>query len=427
VPALEALGGRKVAVDPDRSVAAIFRALESAGATIAPLLDPTILPKAVKNPVELAGHRAAQARDGAAMVRFLRWLEATAPAGGETELSAAARLEAERAASNALVDLSFDTISGAGPNAAIPHYRVDEASNRTIAPDSIYLVDSGGQYRDGTTDITRTVWIGPARLRRKCATGSPACSRAYRPVARRVPAGHQWGPARRAGAPVPVVGGARLCPWHRARRRQLSFGPRRAPAHCQGAGGQAGTAQELLEGMILSNEPGYYKAGEYGIRIENLVLVTGRTIAGAEGAYLGFDNLTFVPIDRSLVDVDLLSAEERGWFDAYHAQVRDPGAAARRRRSCLARSGDRAVGLSPCVLRPATGVSRCRSPIARQSATKYPPTRHSSATTASYIMGQKVAGRFTISPQAQSRQASPNPPCLLRDRAAAFPRLSNGA
>src|SRR5690606_28295519 len=158
--ALGHFAGKKVLVDPNFGVAAIFQALEARGATVVSRRDPTILAKAIKNPVERQGQRDAQARDGAAVARFLHWLSLEAPKGGETELSAAARLQAFREESGVLEDLSFDTISAAGPHAAIPHYRVDEESNLTIAPGSIYLVDSGGQYRDGTTDITRTVWIG---------------------------------------------------------------------------------------------------------------------------------------------------------------------------------------------------------------------------------------------------------------------------
>jgi Xaa-Pro aminopeptidase len=159
--ALSSLSGRRVAVDPNYGVAAIFQALQAAGAEAVAERDPTILPKAMKNPVEQQGQRDAQARDGAAVTRFLRWLSIEAPKGGETELSAAAKLQALREETGLLKDLSFDTISAAGPHAAIPHYRVDEDSNLPIAPGSVYLVDSGGQYADGTTDITRTVWIGP--------------------------------------------------------------------------------------------------------------------------------------------------------------------------------------------------------------------------------------------------------------------------
>eukprot|EP01037_Dinobryon_pediforme_P013602 gene13602-13717_t len=321
--ALAALGGKRVAVDPERSVAAIFNALDAAGATIAALTDPVLVPKAVKNPVEIAGQRAAQARDGAAVARFLHWLEQTAPAGGETEISAAQRLESERRATNALIDLSFPTISGSGPNGAIVHYSVNEATNRAIAPNSVYLVDSGGQYRDGTTDITRTVWIGPD------APPAEVCDRFTRVLKGHIALARAVFPAGTSGAQLDML--ARQFLWaagldyaHGTGHGVGSFlsvheGPQRI-AKVQG--GQAGTAHALLPGMIVSNEPGYYRAGAYGIRIENLVLVEERTIAGAEGAFLGFATLTHVPIDRRLIDLALLDAGERGWIDAYHAQVR---------------------------------------------------------------------------------------------------------
>lgn len=322
VPALQALAGKRVAVDPDRAVAAIFAALEQAGANVQALTDPTVLPKARKNPVEQAGHRAAQARDGAAVSRFLRWLEQAAPLGGETELSAAAALRAEREKTGLLRDLSFDTISAAGPNGASPHYKVDERSNRAIAPGSVYLVDSGGQYLDGTTDITRTVWIGP---------GAPTAE--VRDRFTRVLKGHialalAVFPQGTSGAQLDSF--ARQFLWaagldyaHGTGHGVGSFlsvheGPQRI---AKPRGGQAGTDQELLAGMILSNEPGYYKAGEYGIRIENLVLVEERAIAGAEGPFLGFETLTHVPIDRTLVDLALLTPAERDWWNAYHART----------------------------------------------------------------------------------------------------------
>lgn len=326
VPQLKALAGRKVAVDPERSVQAVFGALEGAGAKVVELTDPTVLPKAVKNPAEQAGHRAAQARDGAAIVRFLHWLSIAAPGGGETELSAAAKLRALREESGLLRDLSFDTISAAGPHAASPHYRVDEQSNLPIAPNSIYLVDSGGQYLDGTTDITRTVWIGSPD-----GTGQPDAEHKDRFT--RVLKGHIA--LARAVFPRGTLGSqldtlARYALWqagvdyaHGTGHGVGSFlsvheGPQRI---AKAQGGQAGTGQELLPGMILSNEPGYYKAGEYGIRIENLVLVEPREIAGAEGDYFGFENLTWAPIDRNLVDCALLTREEVDWWNAYHARV----------------------------------------------------------------------------------------------------------
>ena len=322
VPQLQALAGKKVAVDPERSVQAVFGVLADAGASVVETTDPTVLAKAVKNPVEQAGQRAAQHRDGAAIAKFLHWLSVEAPKGGETELSAAARLHAFRQESDLLRDLSFDTISAAGPHAASPHYRVDEESNLTISPNSIYLVDSGGQYLDGTTDITRTVWVGP---------GEPSAEHKDRFT--RVLKGHialslAVFPKGTVGSQLDTL--ARYALWqagvdyaHGTGHGVGSFlsvheGPQRI---AKATGGQAGTGQELLPGMILSNEPGYYKAGEYGIRIENLVLVEPRTIAGAEGEYFGFENLTWAPIDRTLVDTSLLTREELRWWDDYHAQV----------------------------------------------------------------------------------------------------------
>ena len=322
VPQLQALAGKKVAVDPERSVQAVFGVLAAAGAQAVEATDPTVLAKAVKNPVEQAGQRAAQHRDGAAIAKFLHWLSVEAPKGGETELSAAARLHAFRQESDLLRDLSFDTISAAGPHAASPHYRVDEESNLTISPNSIYLVDSGGQYLDGTTDITRTVWVGP---------GEPSAEHKDRFT--RVLKGHialslAVFPKGTVGSQLDTL--ARYALWqagvdyaHGTGHGVGSFlsvheGPQRI---AKATGGQAGTGQELLPGMILSNEPGYYKAGEYGIRIENLVLVEPRAIAGAEGEYFGFENLTWAPIDRTLVDTSLLTREELRWWDDYHAQV----------------------------------------------------------------------------------------------------------
>ena len=322
VPQLQALGGKRVAVDPERSVAAVFTALEGAGAKVIAITDPTVLAKAVKNPVEQAGQRAAQARDGAAIARFLHWLSLAAPDGSQTELTAAARLRAFRADTGLLRDLSFDTISAAGAHAASPHYKVDEASNIPISPNSIYLVDSGGQYLDGTTDITRTVWVGP---------GLPNAEHKDRFT--RVLKGHIT--LATTTFPKGTTGGqldsfARMHLWHAGidyahgtghgvgSFLSVHEGPQRI---AKAAGGQAGTGQELLAGMILSNEPGYYKAGEYGIRIENLVLVEPRALAGAEGEYFGFETLTFAPIDAALVDDSLLTRDELTWWNGYHARV----------------------------------------------------------------------------------------------------------
>ncbi|MEP6869410.1 MAG: aminopeptidase P family protein [Novosphingobium sp.] len=321
VAALAGLSGKRVAVDPERSVAAVFSAL--AGAEVTELRDPTVLPKAIKNPAEQAGHRAAQARDGAAVTRFLHWLAKTAPRGALTEIDAAEHLHQCRRECGDLRDLSFDTISGAGPNGAIVHYRVSEETNRPLNPGSVYLVDSGGQYPDGTTDITRTVWIAGG--------GEPSAEvkdRFTRVLKGHIALARAVFPAGTLGSQLDTL--ARQHLWaagldyaHGTGHGVGSFlgvheGPQRI---ARAGGGQAGTEQELLAGMFLSNEPGYYKTGEYGIRIENLVLVEPRDIAGAEGAYFGFETLTHVPIDRALVDHSLLTREDIAWWNEYHARV----------------------------------------------------------------------------------------------------------
>jgi Xaa-Pro aminopeptidase len=321
-PALKALSGKTIGVDPERAVSAIFGALTEGGAKIVELRDPTVLAKAIKNPIEQAGHRAAQRRDGAALTRFLHWLSIEAPKGGETELSASAKLHGFREATGMLRDLSFDTISAAGPHAASPHYRVDEDSNLPIAPNSIYLVDSGGQYLDGTTDVTRTIWVGPGEPTAEMKDRYTRVLKGHIALARAVfPKGTQ-------GSQLDTL--ARMHLWevgvdyaHGTGHGVGSFlsvheGPQRI---AKSAGGQAGTEQDLLPGMILSNEPGYYKQGEFGIRTENLILVEPRDIDGAEGEYYGFETLTFAPIDRALVDTALMTREELRWWDAYHAQV----------------------------------------------------------------------------------------------------------
>ena len=322
VPALQGLKGKRIAVDPERAVEAIFATLEKAGASVVEARDPTVLPKALKNPVEQQGHRNAQARDGAAVSRFLRWLEHEGPKGTVTEMSAADALQDFRRQSGDLRDLSFDTISGSGPNGAVVHYRVSEETNRTLEPGSVYLVDSGGQYPDGTTDITRTVWVGPGEPRPEIKDRFTRVLKGHIALARAVfpqgTAGHQLDVLARQ-----FLWQAGLDYAHGTGHGVGSFlsvheGPQRI---AKSAGGQAGTDQELLPGMFLSNEPGYYKTGEYGIRIENLVLVEPRQIDGSEGEYLGFETLTLVPIDSALVDVSLLTPEEIGWWNAYHARV----------------------------------------------------------------------------------------------------------
>ncbi|MCL9998190.1 MAG: aminopeptidase P family protein [Erythrobacter sp.] len=318
-----AFAGKSVALDPDFAVVGIAQALRAGGASFAFKQDPTILTKAVKNAAEQQGHRDAQARDGAAVSKFLRWLEIEAPGGGVDELSAAARLQAFREEDQGLRDLSFDTISAAAGHAALPHYKVDEDSNIAIPPSSIYLVDSGGQYPGGTTDITRTVWVGPGEPSAEMRDRNTRVLKGHIQLARAV------FPQGTAGGQLDVL--ARQYLWeagvdyaHGTGHGVGSFlsvheGPQRI---AKPSGGQAGTGQELHAGMILSNEPGYYKPGTFGIRIENLVLVEEREIAGAEGKYLGFETLTYVPLDRKLIDKALLTAEEIAWVDAYHAKVR---------------------------------------------------------------------------------------------------------
>ncbi len=318
--ALAELAGKKVAVDPDRAVAAIFTALEGAGARIERHRDPAVLPKAIKNDTELGGTRAAHVRDGVAVARFLKWMEAHAPQGGLDELSAAAKLRAFREESGALKDLSFDTISAAGPNGALPHYKVDETTNRAVETGTLYLVDSGGQYADGTTDITRTIAIGrpTAEMRRRFTQvlkGHIALATARFPKGTR---GSQLDILARQYLWADGVDYAHGTGHGVGAYLAVHEGPQRI---AKPSGGQAGTEEPLHAGMILSNEPGYYKAGHFGIRIENLVIVVPQTIAGAEEEMLGFETITFAPIARDLVEGALLSPAEADWLDAYHAQV----------------------------------------------------------------------------------------------------------
>src|SRR5687768_3261043 len=319
-PHLASLAGKTVVADPERAVAAIFEALESAGAKILRKRDPAVLPKAVKNRAEIEGHRAAQARDGAALSRFLHWLSIEAPKGIVDELIAVEKLQRFRQQCGDLRDTSFDTISGAGPNGAIVHYRVSEETNRKLEMNSIYLVDSGGQYPDGTTDVTRTVAIGEptAEMRdrfTRVLKGHIAIARAVFPEGTR---GGQLDSCARqflwqAGLDYAHGTGHGVGAY-----LAVHEGPQRIAAP---ASGQAGGDEPLQAGMFLSNEPGYYKTGEYGIRVENLVLVERREIEGAEKKMLGFETLTFAPIDRNLIEAGMLSAEERDWLNAYHAKV----------------------------------------------------------------------------------------------------------
>ncbi|MBB4100537.1 aminopeptidase P family protein [Sphingomonas kyeonggiensis] len=319
-PALQGFAGKRVAADPGSAVAAIFDALDAGGAKVLALRDPVILAKAIKNPAEIAGQKAAQARDGAALSRFLKWFEETAPQGGLTEMSAADKLREFRDQTGALKDLSFDTISATGPNGAIPHYKVTDESSLPIELGQLYLVDSGGQYADGTTDVTRVMPVGEASDEMKDrftrvlkghiaiataifpdgTTGAQLDSFARRPLWE---VGLDYGHGTGHGV------GSYL---------SVHEGPQRI-AQPYYPGGQS--LEPLREGMFLSNEPGYYKAQEFGIRIENLVLVTKQLISGAEQKMLGFETLTFAPIERTLIKPSLLTEQERHWLDSYHAEV----------------------------------------------------------------------------------------------------------
>ncbi|WP_224823333.1 aminopeptidase P family protein [Cognatishimia sp. MH4019] len=311
--ALAALKGT-IRVDPATAPARIFTQIT---AEIARADDPCILPKACKNATEIEGARTAHLRDAAAMVEFLAWLDAQAP-GSLTEIAVVKELEARRRATNALRDISFETISGAGPNAAIVHYRVTEDTDRVVKPGELLLVDSGGQYIDGTTDITRTVPIGPPEdIHRSCFTrvlqGMIAISRARFPkglAGRDLDALARF-PLWTAGLDYDHGTGHGVGVY-----LSVHEGPQRISRISDVA---------LKPGMILSNEPGYYREGAFGIRIENLITV--RKAPAIEGAdareMLDFETLTFVPIDRRLIVADMLSPDERAWINAYHQTVFD--------------------------------------------------------------------------------------------------------
>ncbi len=313
---VEQLGklGSRVSFDASTAPALLTQTLERAGGKAEVGADPVTLMKAAKNKAELAGARAAHERDGAALARFLAWFDAEAPQGRLTEIDAVKALESYRRATGALRDISFPTIAGAGPDSALPHYRVSESSNRRIER-GIFLIDSGGQYEDGTTDVTRTIAVGrPTSLMRDRFTrvlkGHIAIARAVFPKGT-------------TGAQIDSL--ARMPLW----RAGLDFdhgvghgvgsylsvheGPHRIA--------KTGTTP-LVPGMILSNEPGYYSSGAFGIRIENLVVVEPRAIPGAEREMLGFETLTLAPIDLRLVDRKLMDDDETKWLDLYHARVR---------------------------------------------------------------------------------------------------------
>ena len=317
--ALEKLGkeGARVAVDPALAPSKYADDLKKAGAVVVDLTDPCALPRATKNQAEIEGARTAHIRDGAAVTKFLYWLDTEAQSGDIDEITAASKLESIRAESDLLRDLSFDSISGAGANGAVVHYRVSTETNRKLKRGELFLIDSGAQYPDGTTDITRTVPIGePTEEMRDRFT--------------RVLKGHiglatMKFPAGTTGHQLDMI--ARKPLWdagldydHGTGHGVGSFmgvheGPQRIA--------KAVNTQALKPGMILSNEPGYYKTNEYGIRIENLIVVTApKPVPGGEREMMEFETITLAPINLDLVKADLLTGGERQWLNDYHARVR---------------------------------------------------------------------------------------------------------
>jgi Xaa-Pro aminopeptidase len=316
--ALDRLGQAKarVLIDPQSAPSWAFDRLKAAGAELIERDDPCLLPKARKNDVELAGTRAAHRRDGLAVTRFLNWIASEAPKGKVDELTAVARLADFRREGEYFRDFSFDTISGAGGNGAIVHYRSSDSTNRPLKKGELYLVDSGAQYFDGTTDITRTIAVGKPTAEMK--------DRFTRVLKGHIALGMARFPRGTTGSALDGL--ARYALWqagldydHGTGHGVGSFlsvheGPHRIS--------KAPSRVPLEPGMIVSNEPGYYKTGAYGIRIENLVTVVEDPRPGDERAMLAFETLTLAPIDRNLIDKKLLTADEIAWLDTYHARVR---------------------------------------------------------------------------------------------------------
>ncbi|MBY9065637.1 aminopeptidase P family protein [Hyphomonas sp. WL0036] len=313
---LKGLAGKTVSLDPDVASAWFFDALKAAGAKVLRQRDPVAIPRACKNAAEIKGTTAAHARDGVALTKFLHWLDTEAQSGEVTEIEATIKLETLREELGTLNDLSFPSISGAGPHGALPHYRVSTASDRKLERGSLFLIDSGGQYLDGTTDVTRTVAIGtPTDEMRANYT--------------RVLKGHI---ALAAVRFPPGTTGTHLDVLARHALWQAGLDYQHGTGH--GVGVYLGVhegphriakpwnAVPLMPGMIVSNEPGFYKAGEYGIRIENLQYVTpAEDIPGGEIAMLGFECLTFAPLSRDLIDVKMLTKDERKYVNDYHKRV----------------------------------------------------------------------------------------------------------
>ena len=318
--ALTALGARKAVaqIAANAAPAWVTHRLEAAGAGIVRKPDPCALPKACKNATELAGTRAAHIRDGAALCRFLAWLAVEAPKGGVDELSAVDKLYDCRATGELFRGLSFETISGAGSNGAIVHYHSSPETNRMLEPGSLYLVDSGAQYLDGTTDVTRTVAVGEPT--------QEMCDRFTRVLKGHIGIATARFPAGTSGGQLDTL--ARQALWQEGLDFDHGTGHGVGSYLCVHEGPQRIAKRfadtTLRPGMILSNEPGYYKSGSYGIRIENLEIVRAAPPgAGDERDMLGFEALTLAPIDLALVHTGIMTDREIDWLNAYHARVRD--------------------------------------------------------------------------------------------------------
>jgi Xaa-Pro aminopeptidase len=313
---LQSLNGKSVRLDRVTAAAALSRSLETTGAKVTRADDPITAMKAVKNKAEISGTRAAHRRDGAALVRFLAWFDREAPKGRLTEIDAVEALETFRRDTGLLKDVSFPTIAGAGPNGAIVHYRVTRKTNRKIRKGELFLIDSGAQYLDGTTDVTRTLAVGKPSAEMR--------DRFSRVLRGNIAIAMAVFPEGTTGAQLDTL--ARQPLWDAGLDFDHGTGHgvgsylsvHEGPARIS----KLGTVP-LKRGMILSNEPGYYKTRGYGIRIENLVLVTAAPkTPKAERKLDAFETLTLAPIDRRLIDVKLLTAKERAWLNAYHARVR---------------------------------------------------------------------------------------------------------
>ena len=313
--ALAAMKGKSVLVDPATAAAAIFDRLHKAGATIRQGADPCQLPKACKNSLEIEGTRKAHIRDGAALARFFSWLSVNAAGGTLTEIEAAKTLEGFRRATGCLSDVSFDTISGAGPNGAIVHYRVTQSTNRTIAQGDMFLIDSGAQYPDGTTDVTRTVMVGEPTAEMK--------DRFTRVLKGHIALATARFPEGTIGMQLDTL--ARRPLWEAGLDYDHGTGHGVGSYLSVHEGPQNISKKPVLQalkpGMICSNEPGFYKTGAFGIRIENLVVVSELKDVGGERPMMEFETITLAPIDLNLVEPGLLTDVEKSWLNAYHARV----------------------------------------------------------------------------------------------------------